>query len=330
MKAAWYARQGAARDVLEVGERPDPTPGPGEVRVRLAFSGINPVDVKRRAGGRGGMDDEYVVPHFDGAGVIDAIGPDVDGSRLGQRVWVYEAQWRRAGGTAAEYVTLPEQLAVTLPTTVSGGEVPLQAAACLGIPALTAYQCVLGDGPVTGQLVLVTGAAGGVGNYAVQFAALGGATVIATVSSEAKGDWAREAGADHVIDYTQADVAREVERIAGGAGVDRIVDVAFAANMETSLAVLKPGGTLSTYACDVDQEPRLPFYRFMYLAARLHFELVFLMRDDVQQRALADITRWLADDRLVHRPGQTFPLERIAEAHEAVEGGAQGRVLLAL
>jgi NADPH2:quinone reductase len=336
MKAAWYERQGPAREVLTVGSLADPVPGPGEVRVRIALSGINPVDVKRRAGGRGALDGPRVVPHFDGAGVIDAVGDGIDPGRVGEPVWLFEAQWQRPFGTAAQWVVLPARLAVPLPPAAAVGSAAaagtedslLQHGACLGIPALTAYQCVYGSGPVTGQLVLVTGGAGAVGHYAVQFARLGGATVIATVSSEDKASLARAAGADLVINYRQQQVAEEVARFAGGAGVDRVVDVAFAANMEHTLAVIKPGGTVATYACDVDPEPRLPFYRFMYKCVRLHFELVFLMPGELQQQALADISAWLAAGQLRARAVRRFALSEIVAAHEAVEAGSDERVLV--
>jgi NADPH2:quinone reductase len=338
MQAAWYESQGPARAVLEVGTLPAPRPGPGEVRVRVAVSAVNPVDVKRRLGGRGAMDGPRVVPHFDGAGVIDAVGEGVAADRVGEHVWVYEAQWQRAAGTAAHWVVLPQRLAVPLPTAREPSLLPagqaiavgplLAAGACLGIPALTAYQCVYDGGPVTGQLVLVTGGAGAVGNYAVQFARLGGAMVIATASSDEKAERARAAGADLVIDYRRQDVAAEIERYSGGAGVDRIVDVAFAANLETSLRVLKPGGTLATYASDIDPEPVLPFYRFMYRSLRVHFELVFLMPAALREQALADITRWLAEDVLVHPPVRLLPLSEIVAAHEAVEQGSDARLLL--
>jgi NADPH2:quinone reductase len=346
MRAAWYEAQGAAADVLQVGTLPDPAPGAGEVRVRVSVSGVNPVDVKRRQGGRGAMGSARVIPHFDGAGVIDQVGSGVDASRIGQRVWLYEAQWQRDFGTAAQWVVVPERLAVPLPPSppgaVAGASDGLRAgatsavdvddqllgAACLGIPALTAYQCVFGDGPITGQLVLVTGGAGGVGHYAVQFARLGGADVIATVSNDEKAERAATAGANHVLNYREQDVAAQIDSLCAGAGVDRVVDVAFAANLETTLQVLKPGGTISTYACDVCPEPVLPFYRLMYLAARLHFELVFAMPEHVQRQALTDITGWLADGRLQHQPGPVFPLSAIVEAHEAVEAGSDGRVLV--
>lgn len=179
MKAIWYDTLGPAREVLQYGNVDDPQPGRGEVRVRLAVSGVNPVDVKRRQGGRGGMSAPRIIPHFDGAGTIDAVGDKVDPARVGERVWIYKAQWQRDFGTAAEFVVLPAECAVRLPE-----HIELAAGACLGIPALTAYPCVVADGSVEGQTVLVTGGAGAVGRYAVQFAKLAGATVLTTVSSE--------------------------------------------------------------------------------------------------------------------------------------------------
>src|SRR5262245_11857496 len=196
MRAAWYERKGPAHEVLQVGQMPVPEPGPGDVRIRVAISGINPSDTKGRAGWRGQTEMPFsrVIPHQDGAGVIDAVGADVPPSRVGERVWLYEAQRGRAFGTAADYVVVPSSNAVRLPEGVSFVD-----AACLGIPAMTAHRCLFADGPIAGKTVLVTGAVGGVGQYAVQIAKWGGATVIATISSVEKAEQARAIGADHVI-----------------------------------------------------------------------------------------------------------------------------------
>jgi len=323
MRAAFYREFGDAAEVIEVGELPEPEAGPGEVTVELAFSGVNPVDVKRRAGGRGEMTAPRVIPHFDGSGVVTAVGEGVDEARVGQRVWVYEANWRRTSGTAARFVRLPAERAVALPAGVD-----LEIGACLGIPALTAHRCVFGDGTVAGETVLVTGGAGAVGNYAVQFAALDGAIVIATVSSDPKAALARKAGAAHVIDYREQDVAAEIDALTGGEGVGRIVEVEFGGNLESSLTALKPGGVIAAYASEAVSEPRVPFYEFLYRAAVVRHELVFRMPEAAKRRAVQDITRWLEEDRLLHHVARRFPLEETARAHEAVERGAFGKVLV--
>ena len=323
MRAVWYEKQGAAADVLRLGDMERPEPGPGEVRVRLAASGVNPVDCKRRRGGRGAMDGPRVVPHFDGAGVVDALGEGVDGRRLGERVWIYQAQWGRAMGSAAEAIALDAALAVRLPDNSGFDE-----GACLGIPAMTAHRCVFADGPVTGQTVLVTGGAGAVGRYAVQFAALGGARVIATVSSAEKAAVARAAGAHEVLDYKSEDVAERIKEITGGAGVTRIVEVEFGGNLETSLAVIADHGVIASYASDAVLEPALPFYRLAYANLTVRPVLVFAMPEDAKLRAIADITRWAESGELSHHMGPRFALEDCAAAHAAVEAGANGKVII--
>lgn len=323
MKAIWYERTGAAREVLCTGDLEDPRPGPGEVRVRLSTSGVNPVDVKRRQGGRGAMTSPRVVPHFDGAGVIDEVGDGIPPERVGERVWVYEAQWQRDQGTAAERVTLPSELAVTLPEGTSFAE-----AACLGIPALTAHRSVFADGDVRGQTLLVTGGAGAVGRYAVQFARLGGAEVIATVSGPEKAEAARAAGARHVVNYREEDVASRAREISGGEGVDRVVEVEFGGNLAASLDAVKTGGVIAAYASQATPEPTIPFYQLLYKSVTVHHVLVFQMPDDAKRQAVADISRWLAESALSHHVGSHFPLEEAVAAHEAVEGGAFGKVVL--
>ena len=323
MRAVWYERQGAAADVLRSGDMDRPEPGPGELRVRLAASGVNPVDCKRRRGGRGAMDGPRVVPHFDGAGVVDALGDGVDGRRLGERVWIYQAQWGRAMGSAADAIALDAALAVRLPDNSGFDE-----GACLGIPAMTAHRCVFADGPVTGQTVLVTGGAGAVGRYAVQFAALGGARVIATVSSAEKAAAARAAGAHEVLDYKSQDVAERIKEITGGAGVTRIVEVEFGGNLETSLAVIADNGAIASYASDAVLEPALPFYRLAYANVTIRPVLVFAMPEEAKRRAIADITRWAESGELSHHMGPRFALEDCAAAHAAVEAGAFGKVII--
>ena len=323
MRAVWYEENGAADAVLQLGDMDEPAPGPGEVRVRLAASGVNPVDCKRRQGGRGAMDGTRVVPHFDGAGLVDGVGDGVDGARLGERVWIYEAQWERALGSAAECIALAADRAVRLPDNTG-----FDAGACLGIPAMTAHRCVFADGPLDGQTVLVTGGAGAVGRYAIQFAVLGGARVIATVSSADKAAVATDAGAHEIIDYKGEDVPARVAEITGGDGVARIIEVNFGANLETSLAVIANNGVIASYASDSVPEPTLPFYRMVYANTTLRPVLVFGMPEDAKSHAIADITRWSESGALSHHIGPRFALADTAAAHRAIEDGAFGKVVI--
>ncbi len=319
MRAGWYERNGAARDVLTIGELPTPQAGPGEVRVRVHASGVNPSDVKKRAGFRGQViTDPRVIPHSDGAGIIDQVGPGVHGARLGERVWLHSAQFQRANGTAAEFVTVPAALATRLPNNTD-----FAAGACIGIPVMTAHRCVFADGMVTGRTVLVTGGAGAVGFYAIQLAKWGGARVITTVSSEAKQAAALHAGADIVINYKLADVAEEVRAAIGSDGVDRVIDVDFGANLATSLKVVKPGGTIVSYASMAAPEPAVPFYGLMAKNALIRLVLVYSMGAEAIAAACADITRWLENDDRAHQIAARFPLDELAAAHEAVETGSK-------
>lgn len=323
MRAVWYERNGEAAEVLQVGEQPIPEAGPGEVRVRLMTSGINPVDIKRRRGARGPMSEPLVIPHFDGAGVIDAVGEGVPPSRIGERVWVYEAQWERPSGTAAEFVALPAERAVRLPEGTSFAE-----GACLGIPALTAHRGVFADGPVQGQTVLVTGGAGAVGAYAIQFAKLGGARVLTTVSNDAKAEIAADAGADYVFNYKAENVPQRVADLPGGGGVDRIVEVEFGGNLPNSLKMLKPNGVIAAYASDADPEPKIPFYALAYQSVAVRFVLVFAMPEAAKLQAVQDITGWLEAGELRHYFASRLPLEEVVEAHQTMERGVIGNVVL--
>ena len=323
MKAVWYERFGPANEVLTFGDRAEPQPGAGEVLVRLHATGINPSDVKLRGGARPGAVMEYpqVIPHSDGAGLIEAVGPGVDPGRVGQRVWTWNAAWQRPFGTAAEYVALPSHQAVEMPDSVSFRE-----AACFGIPAMTAWTAVFRDGPVAGKTVLVTGGAGTVGRYAIQMARLGGARVITTVSSAEK---AAHSTAEEWINYRDGDPAEAVLEMTGGAGVDRIVDVDFAANQAMALKVIKPGGAIAAYASVSEREPVLSFYPFMFKNVTLHMLIVYQRDRATHARGAADLTDWLAEGRLSHAvvPGGT--LRDIVKAHERVETGAKlGTVVL--
>ncbi|MCC7107475.1 MAG: NADPH:quinone reductase [Chloroflexi bacterium] len=318
MLAAWYERLGAAGEVIEVGERPTPTAGPGEVRVRLVASAVNPADCKRRAGI--GFEQEFpvVIPNSDGAGVIDQVGEGVPDSRLGQRVWLYNGQRGRAFGTAAQYIALDASLVHPLPDSVD-----FAAGACFGIPCMTAYCCVFAQGPVASKTVLVTGGAGAVGHYAVQWAAWGGGTVIATASSSLKLEQAREAGAAHVVNYREADVAARVREVTNGAGVDHIVDVDFGGNLPVSAAILRRNGSIASYASTGDPTPVFPFYDLMRRCVTVRLVLLNQMPKETLDRACADVGRWLAGGQRLHRVAARFSLERIAQAHLAVESGTK-------
>lgn len=325
MRAAFYDRAGPAREVLSVGELDAPTPGPGEVRVRLAFSGVNPSDVKTRAGRRSAtLPFSRIVPHSDGAGVIDQVGPGVDASRLGQAVWVWNAAWGRPSGTAAELVALPAAQAVPLPPGVAP-----EVGACLGIPALTAFHAVAMRGGVAGKPVLVAGGAGAVGHYAVQMARHAGASrVIATVSNEVKAALAREAGADAVLDYRRDDLGKGVEQATGGRGVDRIIEVDFAANVRRDLPLLATGGEIVVYGSGEPEIP-VPFLPAILKNVSLLFFIVYNLAPEDRARAVQGLTDLLARGALKHNIAARLPLERIADAHELVESGrAVGNVVV--
>ena len=330
MKAAWYERRGAAREVLHVGEMERPEPKPGEVLVRVHASGVNPSDTKSRTG-LGARPNPWprIIPHQDGAGRIESVGEGVDQGRIGERVWIYEAQLGRPFGCAAEYVAVPAANAVSLPDNISFEE-----GACLGVPALTAHRCVFADGSVEGKTVLVTGGAGAVGYYAVQFAKLGGAQVIATVSRDEQAKVAREAGADFIINRREEDVAGRIAELTGasdGRGVDRIVDVAFGANLETSLKILKVRGVIASYASDEVPVPALPFWPLAGLDATVRFVLVYVMGEQAHVEAIKATGDALSSGRLKHRIGARFTLDRIVEAHEALESGRTiGKVVVAV
>ncbi len=328
MRAVWYERKGPAREVLTLGEMPDPSPGPGEVRIAVRCSAVNPTDTKARGGSRGNLVMPFarIIPHQDGSGVIDAVGAGVPPSRVGERVWVYEAQLQRPFGTAAAFATVPAEKAIPLPAGVGFAD-----GACLGVPALTAHRCVHADGSVAGQTVLVTGGAGAVGFYAIQFARHDGARVFATVSSEAQREIALRAGAHVAIDRHRESVTEVIRGHHGGRKrcVDRIVDVAFGANLAVSLELLQPRGIIASYASDAEPEPRIPFWPLLALDATVRFVLVYVMGREAHEAAVAKTTAGLKDGWLRHNVATVLPLENIAEAHEAVERRAlNGKVVL--
>ncbi len=317
MRAFFFDAFGPARTVLQSGEIDTPKPGPGEVLVRLHASGINPSDVKKRAGSFPDLlDDGYVIPNSDGAGVIEAVGPGVSGQRIGERVWVYQAQYARRFGTAAQYVAIDSTRVAHLPENAS-----FAIGACLGIPVMTAHRCVFADGSVNGQLVLVTGGAGRVGHYAVQWASQAGAEVIATASKPEDSRACTQAGAAAVVDHRSSDFVDAVLTAASGRPIDRIIDVEFGANLPVSLEVLRTGGTIATYSSTQVPEPRLPFFRMMYQDITLRFVIVYAMPEAAKAHAIADIDRALHNGSLQHRIASRLPLDEIASGNELVESG---------
>lgn len=319
MLAAVYRSSGGP-EVLSVQDVPVPEPGPGEVRVRLRVAGVNPTDWKLRsrvdpAGG-------FQVPGQDGAGDVDAVGEGVDPSRVGERVWVWFAAARgRQWGTAAQWTVVPARQAVPLPDAVS-----YDVGAGLGIPAMTAWHCLFADGPLDGQDVLVAAGAGAVGNAAVALARRGGARVVATASTTEKADLARSAGAHAVVDYRAADAADQVRAVAPD-GVARIVEVALGANLELDLAVAAPRAVISTYA---DDELRTSTRPLMVANLVLAFVLVYGVADDALDAAVHGVREALDAGDLPALPVTRFPLARIADAHDAVQAGTLGKVLVDL
>ena len=327
MRAAWFEAFGDAKDVLKLGEIDTPEPGPGEVLVRMKTSGINPSDVKKRAGSFPDLlDDGLVIPNSDGAGTIEAIGEGVDKSRVGERVWVFQAQYGRRFGTAADYVAISSNCAPRLPAKAS-----FEVGACLGIPVMTAHRAVFADGDVDGRTLLVTGGAGRVGFYAVQWASRAGANVIATASNEADAEACRAVGAHHIVNHRDKGFAQAVLDANGGKPIDRVIDVEFGANLPVSIEVLRTGGTIATYASVQEPEPKLPFFQMMYKDLTIRMIIVYAMPDSAKDHAVADITNALREEELQHRIAHSLPIEHIAEGNEIVErGNIRGAVVLTI
>src|SRR4051794_20517839 len=319
MQAAWYARTGPAREVLVVEDLPTPSPGPGQILVRIAASGVNPHDTKKRSGWIGGaLPAARGVPHGGGAGTVGAGGAGGHSARIGGRVWLYRGDAAFPGcGTAAEYCVVPAAFASVLP-----GGVDFAIGAGLGVPAMTAYRAVFADGPVAGQAVLVTGAAGAVATYAIQFARIGGARVLATVSRPEKAVIAREIGAAAVINYREEDVATQVAALTDGGGVHRIIEVDFGANLATSVQAIRPQGVIAAYSSTRVREPVLPYYALQAKAVVLRTIQGLLLTDAERIEAVGAITDLLRQDRLRHPRRHCFPLARIADAHAALEAGS--------
>lgn len=322
MKAAYYERNGNARDVLKVGDVETPHPGPGEVRVKLIVSGVNPSDVKSRQGSTRKIAYPRVIPHSDGAGVIDQVGNGVSNTRVGQRVWVWNGQWKRPFGTAAEFIVLPATQAVALPEKTS-----FDAGACLGIPAMTAAHAVALAGACRGTTIMVSGGAGAVSQYVIQFAKAKGAVCLTTTSSPEKAKAAQEAGADHSIDYKREDVGQRVMELTGKRGVDVLIEMDLSANAKLIPGILRPKGSIIVYGTGA--EATLPAAFCLVNSIRLQFFLVYELDATERERAIATIDSALQQSTLLNRVAQpTYKLENIAAAHEAVELGSLGNVLI--
>jgi NADPH:quinone reductase len=322
MRVAYDEKNGPAAEVLKRGEMETPKPGPGEVRVRVRASGINPSDVKNRAGLTRKIAFPRVIPNSDGAGEIDMVGEGVSPKRVGERVWTYWAAWKRPFGTSAEYVVLPEHLAPRLPENVSFDE-----GAALGIPAMTGYRAVEIADAQKGMTVLVSGGAGAVAQYAIQFAKARGAMVIATISSDEKAKVARDCGADHTVNYKTENVGERVTQVTDRKGVDTIIELDLTANAKLIPAVLRPRGQVVIYG--TMPEAAIPAAFCLVNTIRLQFFLVYELNQEERERAVAGINRMLEENRLLNRVDRSFTLDQIVAAHEAMESGkAIGKIVL--
>lgn len=316
MKAAWYETQGTPQEAFQVGEMPDPTPGSGEVRVRMHASGVNPTDTYTRSGSRRpGMPYPRIIPHQDGAGVIDAVGQGVASSRVGERVWIYMAQWQRAFGTCAQYCVLPSERAPRLPENCSFNE-----GASLGVPWLTAHYAVTMHGSIEGKTVLVAGGTGAVGYYCVQIAKANGARVIASVGSAEKGVLARAAGADDVIDFRAENVGERIGAITGGLGVDRILEPFFAKNAADYPKMLAKNGSVIVYGAG-GAEATISAGWGIQTHPTICFIYMYELPDVAYVKAVTDFSAMQTAGKLKHLPIREFSLQQIAEAHQAVEAG---------
>jgi NADPH2:quinone reductase len=325
MKAAWFEQFGSAADTLVLGEQLTPVAGRGEVLIKMKTTGVNPSDVKKRAGAFPNLlDGGLVIPHSDGAGVIEAVGEGVDINRIGERVFVYQAQFGRRFGTAAEYVAVDSLRAPTLPDAAS-----YEVGACIGIPIMTAHRCVFADGSVADQTVVVTGGAGRVGYYAIQWAKWGGAMVIATASNPADVATCKAAGADFVVNHRQQDWSDQVLACTNGDKVNRVVDVEFGANLSQVLKFIGINGVIATYSSTQVKEPQLPFIQMMFLDLTLRMVIVYAMPESAKEHAVRDTCAMLTEGKLQHRIAHSLPFADMVRSHELIEeGGFGGCVVL--
>jgi NADPH:quinone reductase len=319
MRAALFDRYGASSEVLRVADVDRPDPGPGEVRIRVEFSGVNPTDWKSRSGTTPRPIDGFQIPHHDGAGVIDAAGDGVDQSRIGERVWTLMAAAGRRWGTAAQWTVVPAERAVPLPDGVS-----FELGASLGVPAITAHRCLFADGPVAGQTILVSGGAGAVGHFAIELAKNAGARVITTVSGPEKAELAAKAGADLIVNYREPSAS---EQISSFGPIDRVVEVALTSNLALDLAVIGPASHIVSYAAEAS-DPVVPVRACMNANVVLRFVLLYGVPAEALAKAVTDITAALAAGVLTELPAHMFGLDDIVAAQDAVQNGAVGKVLV--
>lgn len=317
MKAAWFEFFGSATESIIIGEQPTPVAGPGEVLIKLKTSGVNPSDVKKRAGAFPSLlADGLVIPHSDGAGIIEAVGTGVSSERIGERVFVYQAQYGRRFGTAAEYVTVESRRAPQLPDDTS-----FEVGACIGIPILTAHRCVFADGPVEGQTIVVTGGAGRVGFYAIQWAKHAGATVIASASNPVDEKTCKDAGADHVVNHRNDHWGQEVLDYTRGEKVNRVIDVEFGANLPEVLTFIGTSGTIATYSSTQVKEPKLPFVQMMFMDLNVRLVIVYAMPEHAKDQAIRDTQTLLEEGKLQHRVAVKLPFKQMVQSHELIEEG---------
>jgi len=320
MRAVWFESFGSAKESLVFGELEKPQADSGEVLVRMHATGVNPSDVKKRAGAFPTLlDDGLVVPHSDGAGIVESVGENVDDTLVGQRVWVYQAQYGRRFGTAAEYLSIDASRAVALPENTS-----FEIGACLGIPVMTAHRCVFADGPVSGETVLVTGGFGRVGYYAIQWAKQAGARVIATASNDGDADVCRSVGADETVNHRQPNWGEAVLSVNNGEKVDRVIDVEFGANLPEVLKCIKTGGVIATYSSTQVREPQLPFLQMMFMDLTIRMVIVYAMPESAKQAAIKDIAIKLEAGTLQHRIAHQLKLKDMVKSHELIEQGGFG------
>jgi len=320
MHAAWIEKFGTAKEVLILGEIAKPEAAAGEVLIRMKTTGVNPSDVKKRAGAFPDLlDSGLVVPHSDGAGVIESVGEGVSSQRVGERVWVYQAQFGRRFGSAAQYLAIDTARAAILPETTS-----FEVGACLGIPVMTSHRCVFLDGPVKGLTVLITGGAGRVGYYAIQWAKQAGARVITTASNDIDKGICESIGASFVVNHRQENWAEAVMSYTGGQKIDRVIDVEFGANLPEVLKLIGTGGAIATYSSTQIKEPKLPFLQMMYLNLSIHLVIVYAMPEEAKRAAIIDINNKLSNNELQHRVAHVLDFEDMVRSHELIEQGGFG------
>ena len=325
MRAITYSEFGMSTDVLKLRELPVPKADKGEVLVSLEYSGSNPSDAKSRAGNRPGITKpqfEEIVPNSDGSGIITAVGEGVDKTRIGERVWIWNGQWQRPNGTAAEYITVPSDQAVEMPDDMS-----FETGACLGIPGLTASYCTLGDGPVKGKTVFVSGGAGAVGHTCIQLAKWSGANVIAS-GSENGFEHFREAGADHVFDYRDPDLSKKILDICPS-GVDRAIEVEFGENVNLLHKIVRQNGEISLYGGAKNMNPTFPFGPYLFKALKINIALIYILPKDDRDRAIKALHDAHSDGALKMAIGHVFDFNDFAQSHDAtLTPGRKGSVLV--